>query len=77
MPVRQDLPDIARYLVGTGNRTGETLTIRWEPINFTTKVTHVEGILVRITGEGMRVNEGKTAAKRSIPLADWLVDPPA
>jgi hypothetical protein len=31
--------------------------------------------LVRIKGDGIRVNDGKTAmAKRSIPLADWLVD---
>jgi integrase len=73
--VRQDLPDIARYFAGTGNRTGETLAIRWESIDFTTKVARVEGNLVRVKGEGIRVNDGKTAmAKRSIPLADWLVD---
>jgi integrase len=73
--VRQDLPDIARYLAGTGNRTGETLAIRWESINFTAKIAHVEGNLVRIKGEGIKVNDGKTAmANRSIPLTDWLVD---
>jgi integrase len=73
--VRQDLPDIARYLAGTGNRTGETLAIRWESIDFTAKVAHVEGNLVRTKSEGLKVNNGKTAtAKRPIPLTDWLVD---
>ena len=72
--VRQDLPDIARYFAGTGNRTGETLAIRWEAINFTAKIAYVEGNLVRVKGGGIRINHGKTAmATRSIPLADWLI----
>lgn len=73
--VRQDLPDVARYLAGTGSRTGEVLAIRWESINFTAKVAHIEGNLVRIKGQGLRINNGKTTmAKRSIPLADWLIN---
>jgi integrase len=48
--VRQDLPDIARYLAGTGNRTGETLAIRWESINLAGKIAYVEGNLVRVKG---------------------------
>ena len=72
---RQDLPDIARYYAGTGNRTGEGLAIRWEHIDFTDKVAYVEGNVVWINGRGLTVNEGKTAmAERSVPLADWLVD---
>jgi integrase len=73
--VRQDLPDITRYLAGTGNRTGEILAIRWETINLTEKIAYVEGNVVRITGQGLTINYGKTAmARRPIPLTDWLVD---
>jgi integrase len=72
---RQDLPDIARYLAGTGTRTGETLAIRWELIDFDKKIVHFGGNLVVIKGKGSMINDGKSiSANRSIPLADWLVD---
>jgi integrase len=71
---RQDLPDIARYFAGTGNRTGETLAVRWELIDFNAKVANVVGNLVRIKGQGLVINPGKTdAAERPIALANWLV----
>lgn len=50
--VRQDLPDIARYLAGTGNRTGEIPAIRWETIHLDDKIAYVEGNVVRIKGQG-------------------------
>jgi integrase len=73
--VRQDLPDIARYFGGTGNRTGETLAIRWERIDFDAKIAYVDNNLVRIKGEGLKLNDGKSeTAQRGIPLAGWLVE---
>lgn len=64
-------PDFA----GTGTRTGETLAIRWEAIDFDTKVAYIEGNQVWIKGKGLAINDGKTAmARRPIPLADWLAD---
>lgn len=73
--ISQDLPDIARWFAGTGNRTGETLAIRWERIDFNARVGYVDGNLVRVIGKGLRINDGKTQyAERGIPLAGWLVD---
>jgi integrase len=73
--IRQDLPDIARYLAGTGHRTGEILAIRWEAINLADKTITIDGNLVRIKGHGLTINHGKTAmATRTIPLTDWLVE---
>jgi integrase len=73
--VRQDLPDIVRYLAGTGNRTGEILAIRWDTINLAERTVYVEGNVVRVKGRGLTINHGKTAmATRPIPLTDWLVD---
>lgn len=72
--IRQDLPDIARWFAGTGNRTGETLAIRWEHVDFANKIAYVVGNLVWINGEGLAINDGKTEmADRAVPLADWLV----
>jgi integrase len=73
--VRQDLPDIARWLAGSGNRTGEMLAVRWERIDFTAKVAYVDHNAVWIKGEGLVLNDGKTEmADREIALADWLAD---
>jgi hypothetical protein len=44
--VRQDLPDLAGYLAGTG----EILAIRWETINLADKLAYVEGNAVRVKG---------------------------
>lgn len=73
--VRQDLPDIMRFFGGTGNRTGETIAIRWERIDFASKVAWVDGNMIRSKLTGKTVNEGKTEnADRGIPLAEWLVE---
>lgn len=73
--VRQDLPDIARWLAGSGNRTGEMLAIRWERIDFVSKTAYVDHNVVWIKGKGLTLNDGKTEmAERGIALADWLVD---
>lgn len=73
--VVQDLPDVARYFAGTGNRTGETLAVRWERIDFDGRIAYVDGNLVRINGEGLQINDGKTEmAQRPIPLTAWLVE---
>jgi integrase len=72
--VRQDLPDIMRYFGGTGNRTGETIAIRWENIDLPAKLAWVEGNMVRTKTDGAKINDGKSRnAQRGIPLADWLV----
>jgi integrase len=72
--VRQDLPDIMRYFGGTGNRTGETIAIRWEHIDFAGKTAWVEGNMIRTKADGKKINPGKTeTAQRGVALADWLV----
>nr|WP_230424197.1 site-specific integrase [Prauserella cavernicola] len=66
---RQDLPDLMRYFGGTGNRTGETIAVRWELIDFEEKVAWVDGNMVRSKVSGKKVNEGKSEnAQRGIGL---------
>ncbi|SNR79838.1 Site-specific recombinase XerC [Haloechinothrix alba] len=73
--IRQDLPDIMRYFGGTGQRTGETIAVRWENIDFAEQVAWVEGNMVRTKADGKKINPGKSeAAHRGVPLASWLVD---
>lgn len=57
--VRADLPDLLRFIFGTGARFGEALALRWRDINFTGTVTRVEdvdGEIVEIPAGGVWFN---------------------
>lgn len=71
---RDDLPDLIRFLLGTGERTGEALCAHWPDLDEKAKVINMSGNVIRARGRGRIVNRGKTDnAVRPIPLADWCV----
>lgn len=58
----------------TGIRQGEILELKWESINFDTKVLAVVQQLQYIVGEGYIFREPKsTKSKRQIPLTNGMV----
>ncbi|GGM70901.1 hypothetical protein GCM10012275_46700 [Longimycelium tulufanense] len=82
---RADLPDLIRFLFGTGVRYGEALAVRWREVNLTDEPITIEGLkipprhvlvsgnIVYVEGVGLVRHEGKTfAALRVIPLPDYL-----
>jgi integrase len=82
---RADLPDLIRFLFGTGTRFGEALAVRWRDVNLTDHPVKVDGEkipphtvwingnLVHVTGKGVVRHGGKTfAANRMIGLAGFL-----
>jgi integrase len=82
---RADLPDLIRFLFGTGTRFGEALAVRWRDVNLTDHPVKVDGVkvpphtvwingnLVHVTGKGIVRHGGKTfAANRMIGLAGFL-----
>jgi integrase len=84
--VRADLPDLLRFIFGTGVRFGEGLAVRWRDVNLTGQPMFVEdqeipphsvwinGNIVAITGLGLVRHEGKTAkANRVIGIPAYLV----
>lgn len=70
-----DLPDLVRFMLGTGVRIGEALALRWGQVDLDAAEAVIGPSLGRITGVGLTVNEhGKTkSALRLVPLPDFVV----
>lgn len=72
---RHDLPDLARWYAGTGERTGEGLAVHWHHLDLVAGTVDWGGSLIRVKGQGQRINHGKTdVSERALPLSAWLVD---
>lgn len=72
--VRDDLPDLVRFFLGTGERTGEAVGAHWPDLDAESKLINMSGNVIRARGRGRIVNSGKTEnAARPIPLADWCM----
>lgn len=71
---RHDLPDLARWYAGTGERTGEALAVHWHHLDLEVGTVTWAGGLIRVRGQGQMINQGKTeVSKRALPLSGWLV----
>ncbi|MEV8443155.1 site-specific integrase [Actinosynnema sp. NPDC051121] len=72
--VKDDLPDLVRFFLATGERTGEALGAHWPDFNENARELAMSGNVIRAPGRGRIVNRGKTEnAERPIPLPDWCV----
>jgi integrase len=72
---RHDLPDLARWYAGTGERTGEALAVHWHHIDLDTATVTWGGGLIRVKGQGQRINHGKTeVSARPLRLPSWVVE---
>jgi integrase len=72
--IQQDLPDLVRFFLGTGERTGEALAAHWPDLDEVAKAISMQGNVIRATGKGRVLNRGKSEnAIRPIPLPDWCV----
>jgi integrase len=73
--VKRDLGDLVAFMAGTGARLGEACALRWSSLDLADGVARVGPVVVRIKGEGLRINEaGKTASsERAVKLPSWLV----
>ena len=73
--VRRDLPDLTRFLLGTGCRIGEALALRWEDVDLDAGTLVVRRTVFRVAGQGLVVKEPKTASgTRTLHLPTWLTE---
>jgi len=71
----KDLPDLTRFLLGTGVRLGEALGLHWDDIDFDRCVVHIRRTVVPVTGQGLLAKAPKTqAGERVLGVPHWLVD---
>lgn len=72
--VGDDLPDLLRYLLGTGVRISEALALRWFRVDLTEGVVVHGDNLSRVTGQGLILKEPKTEAGfRVLPLPTFVL----
>ena len=82
----RDLPDLVRFMLGTGVRIGEALAVRWCDVDLEGKDVLIDGEVIRVysvsldgnvvpvRGKGLVRHTGKTAAaRRVVPLPEFLV----
>jgi integrase len=71
---RKDLPDLARFLLGTGCRLGEAVGVHWEDVDFERQVVHIRRTVLRVAGQGVIAKRPKSkAGQRSLRMPLWLV----
>ncbi|MFC5993046.1 tyrosine-type recombinase/integrase [Pseudonocardia hispaniensis] len=84
---RRDLPDLVRFMLGTGVRIGEALAVRWCDVDLEgvpvddldgirlVPIVAISGNVVAVKGEGLQVHRGKTERSlRVIPLPRFVVE---
>ena len=71
---RKDLPQLTRFLIGTGCRLGEAVGVHWEDVDLERQVLHVRRTVLRVRGHGMVAKRPKSrAGERTLRLPLWLV----
>lgn len=73
--VADDLPDLIRFMIGTGVRVGEALALRWGQVDLDARQALVGPTLSRVTGKGLVVNEAGKRGRRSNPSSGWRLVP--
>ena len=72
---RRDLPDLARFLLGTGCRLGEAVGVHWEDVDLDCHTVHVCRTVLRVPGQGVVVKRPKSRSGwRLLRIPVWLVD---
>ena len=70
-----DLPEMARFMLATGLRLGETLGVTWADLDLTSGAVAVHRTVVRVKGEGLVAKRVKSrASERGLLLPAWCVD---
>ncbi len=75
LAVRKDLPDLVRFLLGTGMRIGEALALTWAEVDLLAGVVIVEWNIARVTGQGLVRSRTKSdSSDRTLELSLWCGD---
>lgn len=72
---RKDLPDLVRFLLGTGVRLGEALALTWKDVDLQAGFVVVEWTVVRVVGQGLvRKSTKAIASERTLVQPTWCVE---
>lgn len=72
--VEDDLPDLVRYMLGSGVRLSEALGLRWIRVDLDQGIVVHGDNLTTVTGKGLFLKEPKTdAGYRVLPMPDFVM----
>lgn len=72
---RYDIPDLVRFMLGTGCRIGEAIAVQQDALDWDEGNVSIEANIVRVKGEGLMRHDGKTfAAHRVLPLPQFVLE---
>ena len=70
----KDLPDLCRFMIGTGVRIGEALAVAWPEVDLDEATVDVSRTLIRLTGVGLIRKSTKTeTGERILTLPRFVV----
>jgi integrase len=70
-----DLPDLVRFLLGTGCRIGEALALTWPNVDLERHLINIDNTLIRVKGQGLLIKRPKTKSSiRVLRVPLWLVE---
>lgn len=61
---RKDLPDLCEWMLGTGVRIGEALSVSWDEVDLAAGTVEIDHTLIRIKGVGLIRKTTKSRAVR-------------
>ncbi len=71
----KDLPDLVRFLLGTGVRLGEALGVGWEDVDLDRRIIYIRRTIIRVKGQGLVAKPPKTlSGVRTLGVPVWLTD---
>lgn len=72
--IAADLPDLARFMLATGQRIGECLAVIWMEVDLDRGQVQVTSTVIRWTGHGLvRKGTKSRAGERTLNLPSWAV----
>ena len=70
----EDLPDLARFLLGTGVRIGEAMGVTWDDVDLAKQLVHIRRTVIRVKGVVLVPEVTKSrAGLRTLQIPAWLV----
>lgn len=64
LAVKHDIPDLTRFLLGTGARIGECLAVTFDDVDLLDGVVRIDHGIVAVKGQGLQRTRTKTATSR-------------
>jgi integrase len=72
--VAMDIPDLARFMLATGQRIGECLAVLWMEADLDNAKVDVTSTVIRVKGQGLiRKTTKSRAGQRTLILPSWAV----